>query len=229
MQPSYIGNLAIKDGVITFVALEDDMALTSATLVISSSATASIVSELSNHKRGMPARGEFSAALCLHWSRRMNTKRPSSAPRFYRSRPCQMLLILGALLFSATSAMAQKPAPARTKSAAVTRTAQIEVVESQRKSKIRHAASMTVSLLGDGVPSRLETHIAGAEYRIVVNQRVGAGVHTTELSVKSSQRSGGHTILNVDARAVTPLGKRIVVSRVVNPDGTQFEIAVTLR
>ena len=127
------------------------------------------------------------------------------------------------LLGLSPSEAAAKPA-AKSKTA----TAVIDVSEVSKDSKA-HAMRFETPLTRDQAGSHLETGMGDASYRIDLDWRTlpdGRG----GVTLSFEKDLPGNTDTKVGIRnAVVPMGRKTVLSTVTRPDGTSFELALTLR
>jgi hypothetical protein len=117
------------------------------------------------------------------------------------------------------------------KTTVITRHAEVEVVEMAKGARTKHTARLTVALTENSSTSQISAKVAGAFYKVRVRQDATSGPAPL-LSVELEGASAGPAdsgIIQVNATTESRPGKRIVISRVEQPDGTQFEIAVTVK
>lgn len=131
-----------------------------------------------------------------------------------------------ALSLALVTAALPPPGDALADSAPAAHRAKVEIVEAAAHKTNR--AVFTVALVENGTPSEIAAQTGGAFYELRLSATAGkTGAPTLSLNAHG-RATGGKSLLSLSTSASAPVGKRVVFGRVEHPDGTAFEVAVTI-
>jgi len=148
-----------------------------------------------------------------------------------------MVMIAALLLLALMVASGQvsRAAPAPGKTAAVGRTAELEVIDQDRRGGGARTIRFAIALAEDTRSSHVETNDGQTRYKIQISSRRADGAtamvdldlrRTTRLTLRGA-RSATSTTINLSSRVA--LGRRVELGRIERADGGNLQVALTLR
>jgi hypothetical protein len=105
------------------------------------------------------------------------------------------------------------------------RTIDVEIIKLSKANKSRASFSLTVE---DRSESEATAPIGDGRYTVSTYQRT-EGTNVLVRIAISGNNDRNEPVLSIKASAVAAIGKRIVIARIEQPDGTSHEVALKVR